>query len=137
MCLNYCLKILLAWFGIKFDPLILNKKSAEKNVSIIFALQKKYEFYWIRKKSLPKKHQKLLDGRDFRFTSFWGEWVQTSIEIIPNSLSKWFVQGALDRFRSDGCDGGTVYLLRDLYLYLDILLSYPLGVATSQHASGK
>ena len=74
MCLNYCLKILLAWFGIKFDPLILNKKSAEKNVSIIFALQKKYEFYWIRKKSLPKKHQKLLDGRDFRFTSFWGGW---------------------------------------------------------------
>ena len=73
MCLNYCLKILLAWFGIKFDPLILNKKSAEKNASIIFALQKKYEFYGNSEKiPSPKNHQKLLDGRDFRFTSFFG-----------------------------------------------------------------
>ena len=49
----------------------------------------------------------------------FGGMVQTSIEIIPNSLSKWFVQGALDRFPSDRCD-----LYRDLYLYLDIPLSY-------------
>ena len=47
-----------------------------------------------------------------------GGMVQTSIEIIPNSLSKFFVQGALDRFPSDRCDAVTVYLYvyRDLYL---------------------